>query len=1010
MRNTLFSDYYLDRLYPEDARYEEAGNRIAEISARIAPLFDGIDDWAPEAVEAELEDRLIRPVLRVLGFPYLVQTALRQAGQRTPDYLLFTSEEQKHLAEMDRAAAPTHANAIVEAKRWDLALDRRSGDAFGFDSANPSFQVDTYLRDTELQWGILTNGRLWRLYHRTTSYRLDSFFEIDLRAATDDAQEMRHFIAFFAREALPGTAESFLNRVLQESVEYAQALGASLESNVYEALRLLSEGFYLDAQRRGTDVSLETIRHAAFIVIFRLLFVLYAEGRRFLPISDPTYDLSHSLRRLAHEVAELGGRLGDLSTASMHYWTRLRSLFALIRDGSASDPLLDPYDGSLFEDDRTPLLDELGIDDRHLAEAIRRLTLADVPGRGQGFVSYQDLGVRELGTIYEGLLEQHLFVAEVEMVTVRRRGSEIYAPAGTTTGRVRHRYPAGSILLRTDTGERRDTGSYYTPESIVRYMTTSAITAALERRRATHDPVEAVLGMRILDPAMGSGHFLVDAIDVLARELVAALSDEAEHDSSEIRWARREVVERCIYGVDSNPLAVELAKLSLWLVTMQVGKPLSFLDHHLRHGNSLYFLPLETALDRRGPRGRVVQQEGFWSEDDGNIDPTASPHLIAAMRTIAARPTEHLEDVVEKRALYEQARERYRAVREFLDLAVAARFAPELAPTVDLAYLILYQGGAWELAAAQASHEAARELASERHFFHWESEFPEVLAGEDRGFDVVLSNPPYVSAWRHHLTDPVGRRVLRNLPQFSDVTQGHWDLFIPFVALGVFVARTDGVLAYILPNPAHREGYASALRDRLMEACEFIEVVDYGTAALFEDVSRQSVTWILRKRIEPVAPADELVEVAILDPDSVQLTPDEPLVIAHVPQAAWRASEGSQIRVDVTPEEAALSAHLRREGVPLRTFLTIKYGAQVSGDDFGRERYLGFTPDEMQNPKRFIEGRDLRPYAVNWPGRYLDYQADQFYGPREPSLFESPKLVVRHLSGDGHTLSRPLRG
>lgn len=189
-----------------------------------------------------------------------------------------------------------------------------------------------------------------------------------------------------------------------------------------------------------------------------------------------------------------------------------------------------------------------------------------------------------------------------------------------------------------------------------------------------------------------------------------------------------------------------------------------------------------------------------------------------------------------------------------------------------------------------------------------------------------------------------------------------------------------------------------------MGGCEFIEVVDYGTAALFEDVSRQSVTWVLRKRAEPVAAADELVEVAILDPDSVQLTPDEPVVIAHVPQAAWRESEGSQIRVDVTPEEAALSAHLRRVGVPLRTFLTIKYGAQVSGDDFGRERYLGFSPEEMRNPKRFIEGRDLRPYAVNWPGRYLDYQADQFYGPREPSLFESPKLVVRHLSGDGHTL------
>lgn len=1003
MRNTLFSDYYLERLYPEDQRFQAAGARVGELTALLAPLFEEVDDWAPGAVEAELEDRLIRPVLRALGYPYLVQTALRESGQRTPDYLLFASDDERRSAERDRGSAARHANALGEAKRWDLPLDRRSSDGYGFDSANPSFQVDTYLRDTELQWAILTNGRHWRLYHRSTSFRLDSFFEVDLAVAISDAEEMRNFIAFFARDALPGAAQSFVDRALQDSVEYAQALGTSLESNVYEALRLLSEGLYADALRRDTGASVPTIRDAAFTVIFRLLFVLYAESRGYLPVEDATYDLSHSLRRLAHEVAELGVRIADLSTTSMHYWSRLRGLFALIRDGSQEDPRLEAYDGGLFEDTDTPLLNELGVDDRHLAEAIRRLTRADVRGRGQGFVSYQDLGVRELGTIYEGLLEQHVFVAEEEMVTVRRGAAEVYSPAATATGRVLRRYPAGSIMLRTDTGERRDTGSYYTPESVVRYMTTSAITKGLERRRVEHDPVEAVLGMRIVDPAMGSGHFLVDAIDVLARELVAALSGVHGDDTSEIRWARREVVERCIYGVDSNPLAVELAKLSLWLVTMQVGKPLSFLDHHLRLGNSLNFIPLQTALDPRGPRQRVAEQEGFWGDDDASMDSTASPHLTAAMRTIATRPTEHLEDVVEKKALYQAARERYRAVREYLDLAVAARFDPELVPAVDVAYLILYQGGAWELAAAQASHEAAREIASTRRFFHWESEFPEVLAGDDRGFDVVLSNPPYVSAWRHHRKDPLERAVLRNLPQFSQVARGHWDLFIPFVALGRFIARQGGgILAYVLPNPAHREGYGTALREELMANCDFLEVVDYGSAALFEDVSRQSVTWMLRTREEPITAADEINDVTILDPNSVQETPDEPVAIGQVPQAAWRENEGQQIRVDVTAEEAALSAHFRREGVRLRTFLTIKYGAQVSGDTFGRERYLGFSPDEMANPKRFLEGRDLRPYTLNWPGRYLDYQPEQFYGPREPSLFESPKLIVRHLSGDGH--------
>jgi len=1005
VRNSLFSDYYLEELFPADAEVQETAADLGRLRGELANTVTGALAAAGGMSEAELEDRLIRPVLRSLGHEYLIQTPLRAAATRTPDYLLFASADARRWAEQHREDAARVAYAIAEAKRWDLPLDRRSG--AGFDNSNPSWQVDAYLRQSGLDWGILTNGRSWRLYHRETSYQLDSFFEVDLIRAIEDDVELLRFACMFRSAAFPTrTRNTLLLRARAESIEHGARLGRELQGNVYEALRVLAEGLLATARDAGLAPSLPEVRHAAFVYIFRLLFVLYAEARGYLPLSDAAYETSFSLRRLATQVAADEQRLDALSPRATTFWARLGGLFRLISQGSDREPEVAAYDGGLFESGRFGLVDDVAIGDRFLAMAINRLTRADLGPLGErAFVTYRDLGVRELGTIYEGLLEQHLLETTEEYVAVRRGDGVFYAPAGAGDRDVVTRFPAGSLLLQTDRGERRDTGSYYTPEPIVRFMATQAIREVLAARQQDVGPLEAVLAIRVVDPAMGSGHFLVDAVDVLAQALVSALDADAPRDESEIRWARREIVERCIYGVDLNPLAVELTKLSLWLATMQVGKPLSFLDHHIRHGNSVLYYSLRSALERQGDHEAAVPADGLWDGEREAVGTTTARRLVEAMELVGRAPSETIADIGAKREAFDEAYSAMVGVRRFLNLSVAATRDRALAPALGPAYLVLYQGGHGHFPALEAALAAADTQAHLRAYFHWEAEFPEVFQTGRRGFDVVLSNPPYVNAWAMTRIDQEGRRLIASLPQNRDIARRHWDLFVPFVGLGRRLLRPEGVMAFVLPNPANREQYAEPLRAELLSQTDYLSVTDFGAANVFQRVSRQTVIWVNRTRLNGAGDDDH--EVAIFQPDSILEAPESPDVLTVVSQAGWRESPGSQIRVDLTREEAALVRYLTQQGVALSTYLHISYGAQISGgagEEFARTRYLANTTAGMRNPKPFVEGRDLRPFSLRWPGQYLDYQPDQFYGPRNAELFESPKLIVRHLSGEGSSL------
>ena len=453
------------------------------------------------ANESQTEADWIRPVLDALGHRYTAQVPLvTPQGSKVPDYILCSDEAtrtaiqtlHRPAAEADLAAAL----AVADAKAWNRPLDR-SGPADGSKTlhANPALQIDFYIRHSGLAWGVLTNGRLWQLYHKDSSKKLDVYYEVDLPALIEagDAEAFKYFWLFFRREAfLPDSAAhgapAWLDLVLAESLAYQQGISAGLKEQVYEALAALAQGF-LDFPGNGLtpdEPTLRAIHDNSLIVLYRLLFILYAEDRDLLPVlENSTYRDSYSLQALKRRIAQEidSGKPAAPSMSSL--WQRLAELWRVIDGG---DPYLGvpAYDGGLFKPANHPFLEQHRVGDLHLRKAIDLLARTRDPKTGtREVVDYRDLEIRHLGSIYEGLLEYQVRVASEPLVVRKVKGKEVIEPLSPTPsptlplgggGKSERRGQGsqsgadilpGQVYLVTDKGERKATGSYYTPDYIV---------------------------------------------------------------------------------------------------------------------------------------------------------------------------------------------------------------------------------------------------------------------------------------------------------------------------------------------------------------------------------------------------------------------------------------------------------------------------------------------------------------------------------------------------------------
>jgi type I restriction-modification system DNA methylase subunit len=1007
----LFSDYYLDNRVRDRPEWR-APDTASDVTAALAEIADLWRQFQPEHDnEAQTEDEWIRPVLRRLGHYFNVQVAVQTPlGARKPDYVFFPDEAARQAAKA-RTGVLSEADlrdalAVGDAKAWELPLDRAPRVKPGRDapvvSENPSFQIDFYIRHTGLDWGILTNGRLWRLYHSASSKKLDVYYEVDLPALIEqnDPEAFRYFWLFFRRAAFGGEA-GWLAGVLAESQAYEQGVSDNLKEQVYESLRSLAQGF-LDFPENRLSPTPETLRQIhdnSLIVLYRLLFILYAESRGLLPVHEnDAYTRSYSLHalktRIARELQNATPAVSSMDTL----WSQLRQLWGVLNSGNA-DLGVPAYNGGLFNADKHPFLEQYRVGDVHLRQAID--LLARIVDRATGqreFVDYRDLEVRHLGSIYEGLLEYQVRHTEVALAVQKERGREVYTPADAGS---KPAVAAGQVYLATDKGERKATGSYYTPEYIVQYIVEHTVGPVLDELRAKHagdEPalVGAILAVNVLDPSMGSGHFLVAAADYIARYLVALglQTVDAPGSEGELAYWRRRVAQGCIYGVDLNPLAVELAKLSLWLATVARDRPLSFLDHHLRCGNSLIGARVrDLALDGAAPGkpkskakapAKSKQQRDEEAVGAAQLSMLTDSAFVASMMTasnlmadIEALRGDTLDEVHEAERLYHSVSgDMTRKYRTLADVWTARYFGLDVDATLWTGLAAHILRGGFLLPQYAAIIDRAAQIASERRFFHWELEFPEVffdrygqMLEDEAGFDAVVGNPPYVR--QEALGDVKG--YFRE--EYAEVYHGTADIFVYFIGQGLRLLMPDRRLAYIASNSWLRANYATPLRHYLRSEAMVNEIVDLGDNRVFADAP-DVYPAILVARNRPPA-SDHAAEAAtftrgegLADFDRQVHAKLSRVAVHDQPDTGWQLGDDAGRRV-----LAKLFAGGRAFGevVDGRLYRGVLTGLNEAFIIDGATRTRLVTEDgrSAEIIKPFLRGEDLRPWYQESEDRWV---------------------------------------
>jgi hypothetical protein len=645
-----------------------------------------------------------------------------------------------------------------------LRADLNARPPSGRPRLSPQALVQEYLNRTEHLWGIVTNGRLLRLLRDSSRMSRPSYVEFDLEQMMT-GEKFADFCLLYRllhRTRLPNTAADapscLLESYHQQGIEQGGRVREKLRDGVEAVLKLVGQGLLdhpANAELRDKlssgrlkpeDYYCQLLR-----LVYRLLFLMVTEERDLIAVtgSSDAYRRYYSISRLREVCARpyaVTWRHDDL-------WQGLLTTFALFANENTGIKLgLSPLNGSLFGPRAMPLIEESRLANRVTLEALRHLSLFQ-DQKVTRRINYAALDVEELGSVYESLLDYHPIVRDVD-------------------GRLQFELAFGT--------ERKTTGSYYTRPELVAELIKSALEPVIEAKLASchserseesrlrEEKIRALLSIKVCDPACGSGHFLLAAARRIGRELAKLRSAEDEPTPEQFRLAVREVIQHCIYGVDLNPLAVDLCKLALWIEGHSTGKPLSFLDHRIKCGNSLVgvfsldvlkqgipddaYKPVtgddkKVAAALRKRNKQECQAGRMMSLDFGQpVDPAADlPLFASAARALDSISDDTPADVKHKAEEYDKLRTETAHWHDEMacDLWTAAFLLPltpagaALVPTNNALWAYIEKPKAAPQRLVAAADDAARQVTA----FHWPLEFPEVF--EQGGFDCFLGNPPW---------------------------------------------------------------------------------------------------------------------------------------------------------------------------------------------------------------------------------------------------------------------------
>ncbi len=825
----FLSDYFLGTVF---AGRRRASDRLVDTALwRLRRLLERVAGRDLDATACR--ERFARPLL-----------------QEAFGFLLGSGSERIHA--LHGSAATEAAGSKPLALAWcgsaDDDLDAGRGDG------NPTTRLERALAAADVRYGLLITSERLRLVRAPGFGPRGAYLELDLPgvAESGDLASLGAALRLFGREAFePGTdGRSPIEAIEEQSRLHAARVSEDLRDAVHRASESLVAGLIADALARGEladaaqldDARLRLFRDAALTALYRLLFILYAEDRDERLRRHELYRENYSVHALVGELTRDPTRTWPENRSSL--WARLLALFRIYDSGMPPHGTwerIPPRGGDLFRQDTAEgrVLATARLPDGVVARVVVDLaTTAARPGVGRERVSFRELDIEQLGSVYEGLLDFEPRVAREPALELRVQGRTfVLAPeevvrlceaksltlagdVGLVAGTVAERlHPdaqtdpdkdedeedddeaAGEdedggglkkggvarLLRRIDPGTfhfvpggaRKGSGSFYTPRLLVQDVVRHALGPLVEGRTAAQ-----IERLRVLDPACGSGHFLIEAMRFLARGLHRAYAQEhgaegppafrstsrtwdsdwetsdeaARAANSEARaWCKRRVAERCLFGVDRNPTAVNLAHVALWIESLAGDRPLTYFEHHVRCGNSL----LGTWLDRlQHPplpdlKGGVKGAEGQVGLFEQNLVRKLIEEAAAERRLIDERSAEDLlREGIQPESIDEL---RFKAERELH----ATRILATAKLLFDLRSASVYEPDIWRnwvhLASLMTSLEKLRaevarvpwsarfeQVRGRERFFHWELEFPEVFLDEERrGFDAVIGNPPW---------------------------------------------------------------------------------------------------------------------------------------------------------------------------------------------------------------------------------------------------------------------------
>ncbi|HEY2918654.1 MAG TPA: N-6 DNA methylase, partial [Candidatus Binatia bacterium] len=624
--------------------------------------------------------------------------------------------------------------------------------------------VQEYLNLSDELYGIVTNGRLLRVLRDSSRLVKLSYLEFDLDRIFTDGLFADFAVLFRLLHAtrLPKNEETaaacWLERYHQKSIDEGTRIRDGLRDAVTEALELLGTGFLahpentaLRQQLSSGELQPETYFNHLLRLVYRLLFLMVVEGRGLVfpkGVSSKNVSLyfqNYSVQRLRRMALTRGLKVERFHDA----WLSLLSTFQLFENPAQAAKLgTTVFRGQLFDPESLGPLTACRLSNAALFTALDSLCNFNHPETKQRTpVNFGALATEEFGSVYESLLELHP-VVEIE-----------------PTPHFGFREVAGN--------ERKTTGSYYTPTSLVTCLLDSALDPVLEARIQNFKSLgfksvdEAVLALNVCDPACGSGHFLIAAAQRIARRLAILRAGDEEPSPELLRHTLREVIGHCIHGVDVNPMSVELCKVALWLEAVEPGKSLNFLDHHIKCGNSLLGSTPEVIKegipdaayesitgDNKEVAKWMRQLNKEAREGQGHLDfSKAMPwerlgNLPAAMANLEALDDETPEALASKEKLYREIVEGsgYESARFLHDTWCAAFVWPkqkrEYGTELTTEHLRKIERNPHNV--APSLKIKIQQLALQYRFFHWHIEFPAVFGVDGKGgFDVILGNPPW---------------------------------------------------------------------------------------------------------------------------------------------------------------------------------------------------------------------------------------------------------------------------